>query len=220
MNGADVIELGIPFSDPAAEGKVIEAADMVALQGGVTLEDAFHLVKRFKASHDVPVVFLTYANPVHHYGYDAFFRRCKEDGVDGVIVPDIPYEEQREIKPFADAYHIDIITLIAPTSEDRIVTLAKEATGYIYLVSSLGVTGERANITTDISAIVDKIRPVTDTPVLIGFGIGTAEQAKDMAAVSDGVIIGSAIVRRMTEAGGKSPTIIGDFTKEIVEAIR
>lgn len=219
-NGATVIELGIPFSDPVAEGPVIEAADLVALNNGTTLDSTFQLVKTFKNEFSTPVVFLTYANPVFHYGYEAFFARCQSDGVDGVIIPDIPYEEQGEILPFAKKYDVDVITLIAPTSLDRVRTLAAHATGYIYLVSSLGVTGERDTITTDLKHIVDDIRTVTDTPVAIGFGIGTEEQARHMGAVSDGVIVGSAIVRRMTDVGAESPQVIGEFTKNMVEAVK
>lgn len=219
-NGATVIELGIPFSDPVAEGPVIEAADVVALKAGTTLDSAFTIVKTFKQECATPVVFLTYANPVYHYGYDDFFARCQKDGVDGIIIPDIPYEEKEEVLPYAKKYGVDLITLIAPTSADRVRTLAAEATGYIYLVSSLGVTGERETITTDLKQIVTDIRKVTDTPVAIGFGIGTVGQARTMGAVSDGVIVGSAIVRRMTDAGEDSPTIIGDFTEEMVTAIK
>lgn len=218
-NGASVIEIGVPFSDPVAEGPVISAADEMALKAGITITDAFQLVADFRKTNETPVVFLTYANVVFHYGYANFFAKAEEAGLNGIIIPDIPYEEQKELQPYAKQHGVDIISLIAPTSMARVEKLAKDAEGYIYLVSSPGVTGERECFSKELQPIIAKIRSITDTPILIGFGISDAKQAKEMAALADGAIIGSAIVRRMTEYGVGCSQQIGAFTKEIVDAI-
>jgi len=214
-SGADLIEIGIPFSDPVAEGEVISAAMERALKNGVSIDKLFEMVARVKKEIKVPLAFMTYINPVFSYGYDKFFKKCKETGVDAIIVPDMPFEEQGEIKEYTDKYSIDIITLIAPTSKERIAKLAKNSKGFIYLVSSMGVTGVRAKITTDIPAIVSEIKKVTDTPVAVGFGISTPEQASDMLKSADGVIIGSAIVKIIAEHKDKAAKPLADYIKSI-----
>lgn len=193
--GAALIEIGIPFSDPIAEGPVIQEANVRALQAGCTTDDVFEMVDSLRKKTEIPLVFLTYLNPVFKYGTDRFCERCKQVGVDGLIIPDMPYEEREEVYPYAKKHGIDLITLIAPTSEDRIGMLAKEAEGFIYVVSSMGVTGVRDNIATDVSAIVKQIRNVTDTPVAIGFGIHDKEQVQGCFKTADGAIIGSAIMK-------------------------
>ena len=194
-NGADLIELGIPFSDPTAEGPVIQGANIRALSGGVTTDKIFDLVRDLRTDITVPMVFMTYANVVFSYGAETFIATCKEIGIDGLILPDIPYEEKEEFLPICHKYDVELISLIAPTSENRISMIAKEAEGFLYIVSSLGVTGTRSEIKTDLKTIVDVVRQNTNIPCAIGFGISTPEQAGKMAAISDGAIVGSAIVK-------------------------
>lgn len=218
-NGADVIELGIPFSDPTAEGPVIQGANIRALAGGVTTDKIFDLVVRLRKSVSTPFVFMTYANVVYSYGIDRFMERCRDTGVDGMILPDVPFEEKHEFSETAEKYGIDFISLIAPTSENRIAMIAKEAKGFIYIVSSLGVTGVRSEITTDIDAIVRSIRSVTDVPCAVGFGISKPEQAKAMAAKSDGAIVGSAIIRILEKYGKDAAPYVGEFVREMKNAV-
>lgn len=217
--GADLIEIGIPFSDPTAEGPVIQAADIRALQGGMKTETAFDIVAKVREQSDVPIVFLTYLNPVFHYGYEAFAQQCQKVGVDGIICPDLPYEEKHELSDVAEKYGLDIISLIAPTSKSRIQMIAKEAAGYIYVVSSMGVTGVRQEITTDIGEMVKAIRQVTDIPCAVGFGISTPEQAAQMAGISDGAIVGSAIVKLMAQYGKEAPAHVYEYVKEMKDAV-
>lgn len=219
-NGADIIELGIPFSDPTAEGPVIQAASLRALNGGVTTDKIFDFVAELRNDVKIPLVFMTYANVVFSYGTERFMQRCSELGIDGIILPDVPFEEKAEFADIAKKYGIDMISLIAPTSEDRIAMIAREAEGFIYIVSSLGVTGVRNEITTDISKIVSVIRDNTNTPCAVGFGISTPQQAADMAAVSDGAIVGSAIVKLLGEYGKDAPEHIGEYVKQMKDAVR
>ncbi len=218
--GADLIEIGIPFSDPIAEGVVIQSANIRALKSGTCLNKIFETVKEVRKKTQIPIVFLTYLNPVFNYGYENFFKTCKDTGVDGIIIPDLPFEEKNEIKDFADKYSIDIISLIAPTSEDRIKMIASEAKGYIYIVSSMGVTGMRKKITTDVSSIVKMVKAVTSTPCAIGFGINTTEQAKHFAGISDGVIVGSAIVNIIEKYGKNSPEYVYNYVNVMKDAVR
>lgn len=197
--GADIIEIGIPFSDPIAEGPVIQAANVRALKNGCTLPKIFDMVKEVRKETQIPLVFLTYANPVFHYGYDAFCGKCQDVGIDGLIIPDMPFEESYEIREYTDKYNLDLIRLIAPTSKERIAKLAKDATGYIYLVSSMGVTGMRDQIKTKVDDLVEEIRKCTDTPVAVGFGIHTHQQVEEYQKTADGVIVGSAIVNLIAE---------------------
>ena len=218
--GCDLIEIGIPFSDPIAEGPVIQEADLRALASGTTTDKVFDLTKKLSERVDIPLVYMTYLNVLFKYGYDKFFQNSKDVGVSGVIVPDLPYEEKDEVQSVADKYDIDVISLVAPTSEDRIKMIAGDAKGFIYTVSSMGVTGMRNKITTDLSAIVSHIKSVTNIPVAIGFGINTPEQAKKYSGIADGVIVGSAIVNLVSEHGKAAPKYVFDYVKSMKDAIR
>jgi tryptophan synthase alpha chain len=217
--GADLIELGIPFSDPTAEGPVIQAANIRALSGGVTTDKVFEMVERIRKKSQVPLVFMTYANVVFSYGIERFVKRSAEVGMDGLILPDIPYEEKEEFDEVCRKYGLDLISLIAPTSHDRIRMVAKEAQGFMYCVSSLGVTGTRSEITTDVDAMVKLVKEVSDIPVAVGFGISNPETAKKMAEVSDGAIVGSAIVKLCAKYGEDCVGPVGDFVREMKMAI-
>ncbi|KNZ41212.1 tryptophan synthase subunit alpha [Acetobacterium bakii] len=217
--GADLVEIGIPFSDPIAEGPVIEKANLRALSVGTTTDKIFDMVKRVRTKTQMPLVFLTYMNPVFVYGVEKFFKNCRETGINGIIIPDLPYEEKNEVLGVATAYDVDVITLIAPTSKDRIQTLAKDATGFIYLVSSMGVTGVRSEIKTDINAIIADIKQVSKTPVAVGFGISTPVQAKEISKTADGVIVGSAIVRIIAEHGENAGDVLFKYVKSLKDAI-
>ena len=217
--GADLIEIGLPFSDPIAEGPVIQEADLRALAAGTTIDGVFELVQSLRRQTQVPLVLLTYLNPVLHYGYESFFSRCAEAGVDGLIVPDLPFDEKHEICEIAASHGIDLISLIAPTSAQRIATIAAEATGFIYLVSSLGVTGTRGQITTDLAAIIEVIRSVTSVPVAVGFGIHTPEQVHEIGQQADGVIVGSAIVKRIAADPDGAAQVLSDYVREMRAAL-
>ena len=219
-SGADLIELGIPFSDPTAEGPVIQGANIRALAGGVTTDKIFDLVRELRKDVKIPMVFMTYANVVFSYGAEKFISTCKQIGIDGLILPDVPFEEKDEFSGICDKYDIDLISLIAPTSENRISMIAKTAKGFIYLVSSLGVTGTRTEIKTDLDSIVKVIRENTDVPCAIGFGISTPEQAKHMADISDGAIVGSAIIKIIERYGKNSPKYVGEYIKSMKEAMK
>lgn len=217
--GVDLIELGIPFSDPTAEGPVIQGANIRALSKGITTDKIFDMVKRVRKTVKIPLVFMTYANVVFSYGTERFVKNAAEAGVNGLILPDVPYEEKEEFAVPCEKGGLDFISLIAPTSENRIATIAKDAKGFIYCVSSLGVTGVRTAITSDIGGMVNIVRSVTDVPVAVGFGISTPEQAADMAAKSDGIIIGSAIVKIIAQYGADSVKPVGEYVKSIRAAI-
>ncbi len=219
-NGADLIELGIPFSDPTAEGPVIQGANQRALKKGVSTDKVFALVKELRRNVDVPLVFMTYANVVFSYGAERFISTCKEIGIDGLILPDLPFEEKNEFQPLCRKYAVDLVSLIAPTSENRIAMIAKEAEGFIYVVSSLGVTGERSEIKTDIASIIQVIRQNTSIPCAVGFGISTPEQAKKIAELSDGVIVGSAIMKLLEKHGKKASRYVSEYVKSMKDAIR
>ena len=218
-NGADLIELGIPFSDPTAEGPVIQGANVRALCGGVTTDKIFAFVKELRQDVKVPMVFMTYANVVFSYGMERFLSACRDIEMDGLILPDLPFEEKEEFLEVCHAYGLDLISLIAPTSENRIAMIAKEAEGFLYIVSSLGVTGTRSEIKTDLESIVKVVRQHTDIPCAIGFGISTPEQAKKMADISDGAIVGSAIIKLLEKYGKEAPSYIGEYVKSMKDAI-
>ena len=218
-NGADLIELGIPFSDPTAEGPVIQSANMRALDGGVTIDKIFDLVRELRRDIEVPMVFMTYANVVFSYGAERFISTCKDVQMDGLILPDLPFEEKEEFQPLCRQYGIDLVSLVAPTSENRIAMIAKEAEGFLYIVSSLGVTGTRSEIRTDLSSIVEVVRQNTDIPCAIGFGISTPEQAKKMAGISDGAIVGSAIVKLLEKYVADAPEYVGKYVKSMKEVM-
>lgn len=217
--GADLIEIGIPFSDPMAEGVVIQDANERALKAGCTTDKVFEMVEKVRQKTQIPLVFLTYLNPIYTYGKEKFMTRCEAAGIDGIIVPDMPFEEKAELLECCKAHHVDIISMIAPTSQDRIARIAQDATGFIYCVSSLGVTGVRTEITTDLGEIVAQIRKNTDLPCAVGFGIATPEQAEKMARVSDGAIVGSAIVKLVAQYGEKCVPVVGEYVKKMKEAV-
>ena len=219
-NGADLIELGIPFSDPTAEGPVIQAANQRALEGGVTTEKIFDLVRDLRRDVKIPMVFMTYANVVFSYGTEKFVSICKDIGIDGIILPDLPFEEKEEFAPICRRYGVDLISLVAPTSADRIAMIAEEAEGFLYVVSSLGVTGTRSEITTDLSGIIRLVRESASVPCAIGFGISTPEQAKKMADLSDGAIVGSAIIKLLARYGRDAVPHVGAYVKEMKDALR
>lgn len=218
--GADLIELGIPFSDPTAEGPVIQGANLRALSGGVTTDKVFDMVEKIRKNTDVPMVFMTYANVVFSYGTERFCKRAQEVGMDGLILPDVPYEEKEEFAEVADKHGLDLISLIAPTSHERIATIAKDSEGFVYCVSSLGVTGMRSQITTDIGAMVKLVKAQKDIPCAVGFGISTPEQAKKMAVQADGVIVGSAIVKLCESYGADCVPYIKEYVKSMKDAIK
>lgn len=219
-NGADLIELGIPFSDPTAEGPVIQRANLRALSGGVTTDKIFDFVRDLRRDITVPMVFMTYANVVFSYGAERFISACRDIGIDGLILPDLPFEEKEEFHPLCQAYGVALISLVAPTSENRIAMIAREAEGFVYIVSSLGVTGTRSEIKTDLDSIVKVIRVNTDIPCAIGFGISTPEQAKKMADTSDGAIVGSAIIKLLEKYGRNAPQYVGEYVKSMTYAMR
>ena len=218
-NGADLIELGIPFSDPTAEGPVIQGANLRALRGGITTDRIFDFVRKLREDIAVPMVFMTYANVVFSYGAERFLSLCRDVGIDGLILPDLPFEEKEEFLPLCRQYHVDLVSLIAPTSENRVAMIAREAEGFIYLVSSLGVTGTRSEITTDLKPIIRTIRENAKVPVAIGFGISQPEQAKAMAAISDGAIVGSAIEKILAQYGKDAPEHIGVYVNSMKKAV-
>ncbi|MDD2374844.1 MAG: tryptophan synthase alpha chain [Clostridiales bacterium] len=217
--GADVIEIGIPFSDPVAEGPVIQAADERALSAGCTTDKLFDMVARVRDKTSVPLLFMTYLNPIFTYGAERFFQRCSETGIDGVIVPDMPFEEKSEIASSCSKFGVELVSLIAPTSRDRIRKIAAEAEGFIYCVSSLGVTGVRSEIKSDVTSMIEQVRAVTDVPCAVGFGVSRPEHAEQLGAVADGVIVGSAIVKIIAENGHESALPVSDFIRSMRAAL-
>lgn len=218
-NGASLIELGIPFSDPTAEGPVIQEANIRALASGVTTDKIFELVKRLRKDVNIPMVFMTYANVVFSYGAEKFIGICNKIGIDGLILPDLPFEEKEEFLDVCHKYDVDLISFIAPTSDNRIAMIAKEAEGFIYIVSSLGVTGTRNEITTNLDELVSKVHKNTAVPCAVGFGISTPEQAAKVAASADGVIVGSAIIKIIEKYGVNSAEHVGEYVKKMKDAI-
>jgi len=218
-SGADIVELGIPFSDPIAEGPVIQEANIRSLASGTTTDKIFEMVKRIREKSQVPLVFLTYINPIHKYGYDAFFAKCKEVGLDGIIIPDLPFEEKVEAHEFSSKHGIDLVHLVAPTSEDRIKKIAASAEGYLYIVSSLGVTGIRSEIKTDLNSIINAAKEAAKVPLAVGFGINTPEQAAEISKLADGIIVGSAIVKIIAQHGKKSAKYVGEYVKKMKAAM-
>ncbi len=219
-NGADLIELGIPFSDPTAEGPVIQGANLRALKGGITTDKIFAFVRELRRDVKVPMVFMTYTNVVFSYGAERFISACRDMGIAGLILPELPFEEKEEFLPLCHKYGVELVSLIAPTSQNRIAMIAKEAEGFLYIVSSLGVTGAREEIKTDLASIIKVVRENTDVPCAIGFGISTPEQAKKMADISDGAIVGSAIIKLIEQYGKDAPEHVGRYVKSMKDAIR
>lgn len=218
--GADLIELGIPFSDPTAEGPVIQDANLRALSAGTTTDKIFDMVRRVRQTVSIPMVFMTYANVIFSYGADRFLKTAAEIGMNGIIVPDVPFEEKQEFEPLCQKYGLDQISMIAPTSHDRIRAIAEQANGFLYCVSSLGVTGTRTAITTDIGAMVKLVKEGKDIPCAVGFGISTPEQAESMCRQADGAIVGSAIVKLIAQYGRDSVQLVADYVRTMKTACR
>lgn len=217
--GASLIEIGIPFSDPIAEGPVIQEANIRSLSKGMTTDQVFEIVAEVRKHSNIPLCLMTYLNPVFHYGYDEFFKKCQETGVDGIIIPDCPYEESKEVSDICYKYDVDLISMIAPTSKERTLEIAAQAKGFIYLVSSMGVTGMRSNIVTDIEGIVESIKTVTDTPVAVGFGINSPAQVKHFGNIADGVIVGSAIVNLIKEHGDRAHQPLFNYIQTLIKEL-
>lgn len=217
--GADLIEIGIPFSDPIADGPVIQDASVRALKNNITTDDIFDLVVSIRKKTNIPLVFLTYLNSVFKYGYDKFLARCQEIGVDGLIIPDLPFEEKGEIAPIAKKYDVDIISLIAPTSEQRIQSIAKASSGFLYIVASMGVTGVRSELRSDLPSILEAVKAASDTPAAVGFGINTPEQAKTISGFADGVIVGSAIVKLIAQYGDAAAPYVEEYVASMKNAM-
>lgn len=218
--GADLIEIGIPFSDPVAEGIVIQEANERALKAGTTTDKIFQMVERVRKKTDVPLAFMTYINPIYTYGTERFLKNCNKCGIDAIIVPDLPFEEKNEVKPFCNQYGVELISLIAPTSHDRIKMIAKEADGFVYCVSSMGVTGVRSEIKTDINKMVKLVKEAQNIPCAIGFGISTPEQAEEMSRYADGVIVGSAIVKIVAQYGESCVEPVFEYVKKMINTIK
>ena len=218
--GADLIELGIPFSDPTAEGPVIQDANLRALSAGTTTDKIFDMVRRVRQTVSIPMVFMTYAHVIFSYGADRFLKTAAEIGMNGIIAPDVPFEEKQEFEPLCQKYGLDQISMIAPTSHDRIRAIAEQANGFLYCVSSLGVTGTRTAITTDIGAMVKLVKEVKDIPCAVGFGISTPEQAESMCRQADGAIVGSAIVKLIAQYGRDSVQPVADYVRTMKTACR
>ncbi|WP_289219817.1 tryptophan synthase subunit alpha [Ileibacterium valens] len=198
--GANVIELGIPFSDPTAEGPIIQQASLISLNNGYTTKDFLNFVSSIKDEIHVPLVFMTYSNVVFSYGIEQFMKEASQSKISGIILADLSFEEREEFESVAKSYQIDLISMIAPTSQNRIAKIAKQASGFIYLVSSLGVTGMRSSLNQSLEGIIEQIRKVSDVPIAVGFGISNPEQASQMAQIADGVICGSAIIKNIFES--------------------
>ena len=218
--GADLIELGIPFSDPTAEGPVIQEANLRALSAGTTTDKIFDMVRRVRKTVSIPMVFMTYANVIFSYGAERFLQTAAEIGMNGIIVPDVPFEEKQEFEPLCQKYGLAQISMIAPTSHDRIRAIAEQANGFLYCVSSLGVTGTRSSITTDIGAMVKLVKEIKDIPCAVGFGISTPEQAESMCRQADGAIVGSAIVKLIAQYGRDSVQPVADYVRSMKNACR
>lgn len=219
--GADIIEIGVPFSDPIAEGVVIQEASQRALAAGCTVDKLFDMVARLRQKGvEIPLLFMGYGNSVYGYGAERFLQRCLDSGVDGLILPDVPFEERGEFADLLEQFGITQISMVAPTSQKRARAIAREAKGFLYCVSSLGVTGVRAQLSNQIGEIIALAKEETDTPCAIGFGISTPAQARDMAKLADGVIVGSAIVKLVAQYGRDSVPVVADYVRSIKDAIR
>lgn len=219
--GADLIELGVPFSDPVAEGPVIQGANIRALSKGLHTDDIFTMVGRLRRQTQMPLVFMMYINCIFKYGTERFFRNCAAEGVDGVIVPDLPYEEKDEIAGTARQYGVKAISLVAPTSHDRIARIAGDAEGFLYCVSSLGVTGMRSQFSTDFEDFFAHINAAVHVPTALGFGISGPEQVRALKKYADGLIVGSAIVRRVDAAATPEKALrsASEFTASLRAAL-
>lgn len=217
--GADIVELGVPFSDPVAEGPVIQEASLRSLKNGTTLVKIFDMVKKLRQKTDMPLLLMMYVNTIFRFGTQRFFDLCVQCGIDGVIVPDLPFEERDEIKGFADEAGVYSISLVAPTSHERIKMIAEESRGFLYCVSSTGVTGVRNEFSTDFQEFFDAIERYTAVPAAVGFGIATPEQAKAMKQYCEGVIVGSAIVDQVAEHGVEAAVPVENLVASLRKAL-
>lgn len=213
--GADLIELGIPFSDPTAEGPVIQAANARALAAGTTTDRIFEMVRRLRKTVRIPLVFMTYANVVLSYGTERFAKTAAEVGMDGLILPDVPYEEREDFAPACKKYGLALIPLVAPTSHERISMIVREAQGFVYCVSSMGVTGVRSELSTDVGEMVKLVKGATALPAAVGFGVSTPAQAAQLYRCADGVIVGSAIMRLVAEHGKDAVRPVADYVRSM-----
>lgn len=220
--GADLVELGIPYSDPLADGPVIQAASQRALKSGTTLDKIFHMVENIRTRTQIPLILMTYINPILQYGVERFAARAAKAGVDGLIIPDLPVEEEEILSGPVREAGLVIIPLIAPTSTDvRIARIAGQAQGFIYCVSLTGVTGVREQLNLNIDPFLERVRKFTDQPLAVGFGVSGPDQARAVAQKSDGVIVGSALVKIIAEHGdtGETPEKVAQLVKNLKEAI-
>ena len=220
QNGCDIIEIGLPFSDPIAEGPVIQAANLRALSHHITTDDIMDMVKTYRKTSDIPLLYLLYFNQIFTYGIQAFIDACADAGVDGLIIPDLPFEHRDELLPIAEAKNIELISLVTPASKQRKQVITKDSKGFLYCVTSLGVTGERSEFSVDLKAFIEELNQYCDTPKALGFGISTPEQIKEMKSYADGIIVGSAIVRNIEEIStkGSTPQDVGYFIKALSTA--
>lgn len=220
-NGAHIIEIGVPYSDPVAEGPVIQAANERALKNGTRISHIFDMVKRLRTKTHIPLVLLLYYNTILKYGEEKFFSTCKKSGIDAVIIPDLPYEEKEEIMPFSQKYGVYIIDLVSPVSGNRVKKIASHSKGFIYCISSTGVTGIRENYDTDFKAFMDMITSVSNVPAAIGFGISGSAHVKMLKNYADGVIVGSAIIKKIHECTDKKEAVraAGIFVKELSQSL-
>jgi tryptophan synthase alpha chain len=217
-NGCDIIELGIPFSDPLADGVTIQKSSFHALQNGVTPQLCLELAGQLSQKVDIPLVFMTYYNPVLKYGLDNFSTACADAGISGVIIPDLPPDEGSDLEAISQGQGIDLIYLLAPTStEERIRLAAGRSRGFIYLVSITGVTGARDRVPADLEAFVARVRKLATQPLCVGFGISTPEQAGQIAWIADGVIVGSRIIQLMEKDDDFSP--VAGLVRGLREAV-
>ena len=219
-NGTDIVEIGVPFSDPVAEGKVIQAASLRSLAHGTNLTEIFGTVENLRKKTDKPLILMMYVNTIFRFGTERFFTLCREKGIDGVIVPDLPFEERDEIRSFAEDNGIIPISLVAPTSHQRIESIASDARGFLYCVSSTGVTGTRSKFSTNFDEFFGEIKKSCKVPAMVGFGISNPEQAAKMGSYCDGVIVGSAVVKIIAEYGRDSVKKVGEFVRSLKDALK
>lgn len=216
--GIDLLEIGIPFSDPLAEGPTIEKASYRALSSNTTTDDVFTLVKKLRQRHELPILLMLYVNLIFKYGIEKFLKRCAAVGIDGLIIPDLPFEEVEEVRKFAELENIVIINMVAPTTKDeRLKKIVNESQGFIYCVSSLGVTGERKNITIDLGDFYNRLRKETELPLALGFGLSSREQIDGLTGNWDGYIVGSAIVNIISRYGIEAHLQVGEFIKSLTD---
>lgn len=218
--GADLIEIGVPFSDPVADGAVIMEADVQALKNKVHLPQVMEIVKAFRKQSETPLVFLSYYNPIFNYGVKKFFEKAKAIGLDGVAIPDLPYEEQMEIRPFADTYGIDIIQIIGPASEERICQNVRNATGFVYIVSSVESANRKTDMKRNLADIISVIRKTTDTPIVVGLDGHHPEELQKMKEMADGITTGSIVVDMINKNGKKAGKLVQKYMKKLKISIK